>query len=419
MPSYGNKYLGAAGQTTYEGTYSINLTLASDEYPTKVVLTNSGGTIINRMQADNGYICYVYICRTNGNNKHNICQHTFYDNGSGWGPSGTISGSFTDLQGAALAVGFTGPGGSCDMWNACTLTITTTYRTYAVTITNSTGGTVTASATSGIRAGATITLYRTASTGYQFSSWGASVTVNSSNQFSMPAANVTVSPTWTKISYTITKAVSPSGAGTLTAPATATYGATVTLSQTPASTQYTFSYYSVSSIGTLSGNSFTMPAQNVTVTAHYTQVSHTITWTNANLQFEQHGRYLTFTMSGSATSNFGERIYYEIMKDDQSIGQVVNNTLLHRLNNSDCNVAHVYKLVAIGDGISKLGYETDPYTATFPLPTDEDCGRYVEDESENGFFQQVILSYWTGSEWKECEIKYRDNGTWQLVKTFS
>jgi len=268
------------------------------------------------MQADNGYICYVYISDTSGNNVRDICSHIFYDNGSGWGPSGTVNANLTNLAGKSLAVGFRAPGGNCDMWNACTLTIYTTYTTYTVTITNSTGGTVTASATSGIRKNATITLYKSPSTGYRFSSWGASVTVNN-NQFTMPAGNVTISPTWTKIVYTITKAVNPSGAGTLTAPATATYNDTVTLGQTPAASNWQFTNYTVSSIGTLSGNTFKMPAQNVTVTANYVDVAHYLTWTTTStLSVSQSGRWLTFRMTGTAVENYGVPVTYYLMKGE-------------------------------------------------------------------------------------------------------
>lgn len=425
MPTYGNKLLGAPGQTTNEGRYSIGVTLASDEYPNKVVLTNSGGTIINRMQADNGYICYVYISDTSGNNVRDICSHTFYDNGSTWGPSGTVNANLTNLTGKSLAVGYRAPGGICDMWNACTLTIYTTYNTYTITITNHTGGTVTASATSGIRKGATITLYRTASTGYQFSSWGASVTVNSSNQFSMPAANVTVSPTWTKINYTITKAVNPSGAGTLTAPATATYGATVTLSQTPSAQTWQFSNYTVSSIGTISGNTFTMPAQNVTVTANYVNVAHTLTWTTtSSLSVIQSGRWLTFRMTGTATENYGAAVTYYLMKgeDTSSMAQAatfVNNVAVLRLEDSDNGQERAYRIMAYSTSNLSIDGASLTYTASFVVPVYEG-GYYNNDNEQQEFeFTRCIPYYYDGTNWRECVVSYRiATNEWQRVTSF-
>ena len=138
------------------------------------------------------------------------------------------------------------------------------------------GGTVTVSATSATM-GTEITLTATANTGYQFSSWSSSPSVTiSNNKFTMPASNVTITANFTKISYAITKAASPSAGGTVTSSAnSATMGTEITLTATPA-TGYQFSGWSSSPAVTISNNKFTMPASAVSITATFTKITYTI-----------------------------------------------------------------------------------------------------------------------------------------------
>lgn len=152
-----------------------------------------------------------------------------------------------------------------------TATITMEYDPgqYAITYSAGTGGSLTGSVNSAT-AGTVVTLYPVASTGYQFGSWSSSPSVSiSNNKFTMPASAVTITANFTKINYTISKAASPSAGGTVTTSAnTATMGTTVTLSQTTNSGYY-FNGWSSSPSLTISNNSFTMPASNVSITANY------------------------------------------------------------------------------------------------------------------------------------------------------
>lgn len=137
------------------------------------------------------------------------------------------------------------------------------------------GGSVTVASTA--QMGDSVSVSQTPATGYRFSSWSTSPSLSiSNNKFTMPASNVSITANYAKISYSITKAVNPSGAGTVTAPSSATYGDTVTLSQTP-STGYRFTGWTTSPTLTISNNKFTMPAGNVTITANYEKVSYEIT----------------------------------------------------------------------------------------------------------------------------------------------
>jgi len=122
--------------------------------------------------------------------------------------------------------------------------------------------------------GDTVTITASPSAGYTAgtpTASGISFTNAGTNKwtFTMPAAAVTVSISFSKITYTITKAVSPSGAGTVTAAATGQVGDQISVSQTPA-TGYYFNGWTFSPAGpSVSSGKFTMPANNVTITANY------------------------------------------------------------------------------------------------------------------------------------------------------
>ena len=154
--------------------------------------------------------------------------------------------------------------------------------------------------------GDTVTLTRSAGTGYQFSSWSTTpnnLSINGSNQFTMPAQNVSVTANFTKINYTVSVAVSPSGSGTLTTnKATANYNDTVTLTPTPA-TGYRFSSWSTSPSGISinSSNQFTMPAQNVTITANFVKIDYSVTVSSNPAA----GGTLT---TNKATANYGDTV---------------------------------------------------------------------------------------------------------------
>lgn len=160
------------------------------------------------------------------------------------------------------------------------VTVSATFnRTYTVTVTQpAAGGTVSVSPSEPQIAGTTITLTATTSTGYQFGSWdvtrddtNAAVNV-SNNQFSMPSSNVTVTATFTKIDYTITKRSMTNG--DVTVASTANYGDVVTITPQPNSGYKVDKvYYNDGSDHEIALNngtySFSMPAGNVTVWATF------------------------------------------------------------------------------------------------------------------------------------------------------
>ena len=143
---------------------------------------------------------------------------------------------------------------------------------HTVTCTTVQNGTISASPTSAYK-GETVTLTATPASGYCLGSWTVKDASNNNitvtnNQFTMPDSNVTVSATFV-VGYNVTLA--PATNGTISAnPTSGPAGSTITLTATPA-TGYNFDSWVVYKTGdatttvTVSNNTFTMPAYDVTV----------------------------------------------------------------------------------------------------------------------------------------------------------
>ena len=142
----------------------------------------------------------------------------------------------------------------------------------------------------------TITLSATPNSGYTFSGWNVRdsedhiITVTS-NQFKMPAKNVTVVANFAEVGANPTITIAPYSNGTVsTTPASsAAAGTTVTITATPATgyelVSLTVKDASNNDVAVNSSNQFTMPDKNVTVTAvfaHVAVLSHA-TFTSAGI----------------------------------------------------------------------------------------------------------------------------------------
>ncbi len=266
----------ATGPKDWNGSAWVTgrtLTLASNEYVTGISF--SGGAMGNQgiPYAD----ATIYLSDANGNNKNQLGR-VILNSSEGYDSSGlNKSGvSYKNLKGATLALSVVQAGAAHEFCvrGKCTVTITTAYDSFDLIVKNKDGGNVRSEK---VNQGTTVTLSPIAVAGYTFTGWtrsdGGTV---SGNSFTMPANNVTVTPNYSRNSYTITKAVSPAGAGSISAAGSAGYGDTVSVSQTPA-TGYTFSRWTLSSGGSVSNGRFTMPNGAVTLTAVYTKNSYAIT----------------------------------------------------------------------------------------------------------------------------------------------
>lgn len=151
------------------------------------------------------------------------------------------------------------------------------------------GGTL---STSTIKAeeGTEITLTAEPQLGYEFNNdWSVTATDGTvinvvDNKFTMPAQDVTVSGTFSKVAYTITKAAAENGSFIVkngdAEVTTAFKGDKITLEATPAE-GFTFGKWTVTYMDgeteksfTPSANTFNMPAANVTVSATFVETAH-------------------------------------------------------------------------------------------------------------------------------------------------
>ena len=148
-----------------------------------------------------------------------------------------------------------------------------TANAYGITVVQPTCGSVAASATSAT-AGTTIELTATPAEGYTLDYFTLDGERINGNTFIMPARNAEVSAVFTANAYSIT-VVQPTG-GTVSASATsATAGTTIELTASPAE-GYTLDYFTLDG-ERINGNTFSMPAQNVEVSAVFTANAYSIT----------------------------------------------------------------------------------------------------------------------------------------------
>ena len=214
------------------------------------------------------------------------------------------SGAFTNkrfVETVHIRMYFYGPAVDKTFYIKSPISITGTVAEYAEPVgfeisTSATNGTI-ATSVSGVtvssaEANDQVDIVATPSTGYQFSSWSIYETATPANtitpaastastSFTMPSAEVTVEATFSKIDYTVTYNAATNGSYTIkvgtadavSANTTAQYGQTVTLAATP-NTGYALSAWSVTGVTssdniTVTNNQFTMPAENVTVSATF------------------------------------------------------------------------------------------------------------------------------------------------------
>ena len=144
---------------------------------------------------------------------------------------------------------------------------------YSINVVQPANGSVAASATS-TTAGTTVKLTATPAEGYTLDYFTLDGERINGDTFIMPARNVEVSAVFTTNAYSIT-VVQPTG-GTVSASATsAAAGATIELTAIPAE-GYTLDYFTLDG-ERINGDTFSMPARNVEVSAVFTANAYSIT----------------------------------------------------------------------------------------------------------------------------------------------
>ena len=272
---------------------SLHVTMDYNVYPKGTfTLGNFGDSAARWMNPDGTldsiYWFALYLCDSAGNNAYYLSTIKVL---GGRMNSGSYSWNVNcpDLRGKALymkAAKSTSGNLNLRLYNrAMPIDIDTATYSFSITVTQpSVGGTISCNMSSATP-GTTVTLSRTAATGYTFKGWTFSTSVGmvSENQFTMPSSNVTVSATFEKTNYLVSTATNPSGAGIVSvSPGTANMGDQITISQTAGSGYY-FNGWTTSPTVTISNNTFTMPASNVTVTANYLKRS-TASLNNSTLE---------------------------------------------------------------------------------------------------------------------------------------
>lgn len=160
--------------------------------------------------------------------------------------------------------------------------------TYTITCKASGNGTLTANKATAYQ-GQTVTLTPKPATGYKLSKYTSSPNVTiSSNKFSMPASNVTITATFTNQSYALTVATEDSDKGTVSGGGTYAYGSSVTITANP-KPGYKFVNWTKTA-GTIANDNaatttFTIPASAATVTAHFERSQSVIGYYNGE-EFE-------------------------------------------------------------------------------------------------------------------------------------
>jgi uncharacterized repeat protein (TIGR02543 family) len=180
------------------------------------------------------------------------------------------------------------------------------YYTLTLVADPTAGGTVTGGGE--YEEGDDVTVAATASAGYEFVNWTdedeAVVSTNASFVYTMPAADVTLTANFEALpTYTLTLAVEPEGAGTVTGAGDYLEGAVVNITAT-ANEGFRFVNWTdedEEEVSDLASFAFTMPAEDVTLTANFEEyVTFTVTFnvdmTNADFDPEEDVVYITGSM---------------------------------------------------------------------------------------------------------------------------
>ena len=237
--------VGTAGQDTlFKTPVSLGITLGAGEYPNGAIsFTNiaSGGTVWRNNNYSNTLAVWLCLCDSAGNNKVRIGTWNIGANSSNNQKDFTVSNA-TALAGKALYLIMEDSGYDWDTRDYTCLrgntavSVTTAQQSYTISGIVGEGGSMTVSKQSATP-GETITVTATPNGGYSANTPTASgITFTSAGTnkwtFTMPAANVSISQTFTKLSYDVI--INAGAGGTASAnKAQASGGETVTITCVP------------------------------------------------------------------------------------------------------------------------------------------------------------------------------------------
>ncbi len=291
----GKWYIGSITEKSRTDTFSLNFLDSGENYiahiytdkadrnsvDCQIKTLKSTDTLTLSQRANGGYA--VVLVKESAEkdyniNKASVSNGTISTNVSSAKQGDTVTVTATPDEGYEL-VSITVDGqaisGNTFTMPASSVTVSATFRAieYTITTASVSNGTLSTNVTKAT-IGTTITVTATPNEGYELVSITVNGTVFSGNTFTMPAGNVTVGATFRAIEYTITTASVSNG--TLSTNVTkATIGTTITVTATP---NEGYELVSITVDGqAISGNTFTMPAANVTVGATFVAEKYSIT----------------------------------------------------------------------------------------------------------------------------------------------
>ena len=306
--------------------------LRSDKSTAGIVTTTSGGKVTKvsiewASNTTNGRVINVYG-NTNPYTSASELYSTTGNTNQGTNLGTIVCGTSTELviNGNYPYIGIRSNGGALYL-NSVSITWKSDSSepapdTYSVSCASVTGGTLSASPVKA-EAGAEVTLTATPDEGYAFNDdWTvkdadeAKIDVTD-GKFTMPAKDVTVSGSFSKVDYTITKATCEGGSFTVKKNGVevtkAQVGDPITL-EASAAEGYEFDSWTVTNESTsktvyVSENSFTMPGANVIVSANFLKSDVIPVYTSvANLIAggtpTSEGKYVTVTLSNEEITKF-------------------------------------------------------------------------------------------------------------------
>lgn len=307
---------GTLSNGTLGSPKSLGITLSAGVCPSGAITLNDikqGGAYWRNTRLNATQSINVYLCDSAGNNKVFLFRVEIAANSTALTPKTATISAATGLTGKALYIVAEGDTSYITLINSTSVTVNTVYNNYSIAATIGYGGGASFSHTEAAP-GTTVTITMSPNNGYSSNtpvSSGITFTSAGANKwtFTMPSHDVSIALSFTKITYSLYKSVSPSGGGTLTLSRnTATIGDEVTITASPA-TGYRLVSVSTSPQLTITNGKFTMPASNVTVTAVFEKISYTITKQASPAA----GGTVTTKKSGSSVSsaNYGDTITVE------------------------------------------------------------------------------------------------------------
>ena len=302
-------YVGGAGSVLTFGTpVSINCTLDSSVYPEGAITFDniSDGNAYWKNNGGYSRSINLYLCDSAGNNRVFLFTVSLNPNGSNTTiNSATISGA-TGLMGKALYLVSTGDTEVVQLRRYTTITVNTAVGTHDISGLGATGGSFSLSKTTAT-AGETITYTASPNTGWSANAPTASpsltMTAAGANKwtFTMPNSDVTITPSFSKINYSVSVSTTPSGAGSASlSKTTANYQDQITVTATPG-TGWKVKSIATSPSVTVSNNKFNMPAGNTTVTVTFEKITYSVT---VNRSPTAGGTAST----NKATANYGDTV---------------------------------------------------------------------------------------------------------------